>query len=389
MKLKKSLILICVLSLVLSGIPANKAKAFTSSDIIVENGDLLLDGDKEFHTMDFGLDETEYICPVTFENTGALLIEFSGALFSEEDYQALSINLYTDKDCTDNVYDDPGVCESVAIIGKVFKISKAGTYYLKFKLARLSVPARAVSYDYRILTLSGGTRQLTENMTYAAYQGIDSEDILYKFTASKKGKYSFRYFVDNQALIFGRFTLLDSDKKTLIKEEYEAGPTEGLKKSFTLDKGTYYLKIKADHGLYNIGYTYSPVSDKAGHSLKKAKKLTADGKYIEGMCTPTEAVSLVDYYKFSVTNEDVTNQRKSADVAVGFSYDVSETLIVELCNSKGSVIELFELKATRVTDGYLYGNTQGLLSLKKGTYYFKVYRPTKTCSGYYKIAIKK
>ena len=41
MKLKKSLILICVLSLVLSGIPANKAKAFTSSDIIVENGDLL------------------------------------------------------------------------------------------------------------------------------------------------------------------------------------------------------------------------------------------------------------------------------------------------------------------------------------------------------------
>lgn len=272
---------------------------------------------------------------------------------------SVSYGLFYDPDMT-NPVDSTGYASAKAVTDRTFKVPSAGTYYIGI-YASSNVSAFGIAAVYA----NGADRTITAGKRITVGQK-DAQTNYFKFKATQTG------YLQVVSSDYGKVTLCKSNKKALSNatSTYYA-PTYGVKKGTT-----YYIKLASDYnydGYYQFQVTNKKITEKSGKKKSKAvtikKKKTKKGTIIAGS-------SQADWYKFKLGGKKkVTLTMKGAT------------------NNKLKVV-VYNKKGKKVSSAYNYNYYSNKLTLKsygklpKGTYYIKVYRGTKTSSGWYSLSWK-
>ena len=275
--------------------------------------------------------------------------------------------LFQDPALTNQIAGGSSIVRAGAADGIAIKIPAAGTYYIgAYSNDYASQPTVAVTLNMSAGFISGIDRTVKNGSTIAVGQK-DAQTNYFKFKATQTG-----YLKVGSSEGYDKIALCNSKKKALSNYTY-AGyvPTYGVKKG-----STYYIKVAAGSnydGGYQLQVTNKKITEKSGKKKSKAvtikKKKTKKGTIIAGS-------SQADWYKFKLGGKKkVTLTMKGAT------------------NNKLKVV-VYNKKGKKVSSAYNYNYYNNKLTLKsyvklpKGTYYIKVYRGTKTSSGWYSLSWK-
>ena len=271
----------------------------------------------------------------------------------------VTYGLFYDSTMTSPV-DGTGYASANSASDRFFKVPSAGTYYIGV-YASSNVSAFGIAAAFA----NGADRTITAGTRVTVGQK-DAQTNYFKFKATQTG------YLQVKSTDYGTVTLCKSNKKALSNatSTYYA-PTYGVKKGTT-----YYIKVASNYnydGYYQLQVTNKKITEKSGKKKSKAvtikKKKTKKGTIIAGS-------SQADWYKFKLGGKKkVTLTMKGA---------TNNKLKVVVYNKKGK-------KVSRVESYNYYNNKLTLRSygkLAKGTYYIKVYRGTKTSSGWYSLSWK-
>lgn len=277
----------------------------------------------------------------------------------------INFGIFYDADMT-NPVDSTGSASAGEMYERIFKIPKAGTYYIGL----YSNKGYNTTYTYYALAAAifynGANRTLSNGKQIAVGQE-DGQTNYFKFTAVNSG-YITTY--GDKSAGYYQVALCNSSKKALSGNTYlRYNPTYGVKKGTT-----YYIKVVSSYNS-NGGYTFkatnTKISEKSGSKKSKAvtikKSATKKGTIVAGS-------SQADWYKFKLTS------KKS--VKIYFKGRTNDQLKITVY--KGS---------KKIGSSTLYYNdTSCTLSsngkLSKGTYYIKIQRVNSKSSGWYSLKWK-
>ena len=274
--------------------------------------------------------------------------------------RGVTYGLFSDPAMTSPV-DGTGYASANAPTARFFKVPSAGTYYIG-AYASGSVSALAMTAAFA----NGADRTITAGTRVTVGQK-DAQTNYFKFKAKQTG------YLMVESTDYGKVTLCKSNKKALSNatSTYYA-PTYGVKKGTT-----YYIKVAVSNynydGYYQLQVTNKKITEKSGKKKSKAvtikKKKTKKGTIIAGS-------SQADWYKFKLGGKK------------------KETLTMKGATNNKLKVVVYNKKGKKVSSAYSYNYYNNKLTLKsygklaKGTYYIKVYRGTKTSSGWYSLSWK-
>lgn len=234
-----------------------------------------------------------------------------------------------------------------------------GTYYV---LTKGSDQAYKLRYTFSDLGSSAYTIRNKKKITF--YPG--SEKILHyiKYKAGVNGYVTFTASSENVS----QLTLCNSSLKAISPEENFSKNTKLL---YGVKKGTtYYLKVSGAYHIVTIQAKESAVSEKSGASRKKAVAVKS-GKTVKGVLQAGNKTD--DWYKITL--------KKWQKVTFSLTARTNAFLRMEL------------VAADRKTcvDTKIFGDGDPVKlksTLKKGTYYIRIFRGEKNVSGYYTLKWK-
>lgn len=244
----------------------------------------------------------------------------------------------------------------------VAEVSRGGTYYLTIEPSYNSTGTLLVGGAH----INGNDRTLT-NKAWSAVGVEKAQTRYFKVRATSAG-----YITVQANNLSGNVTLMNSSKKKALSNAVSARDYSPTKVTFGVKKGTYYIKAKnndTNDGIYQIKYTNKRIKEKSGKKKSRAvllkKKRTKKGTIVAGE-------KRTDWYKFRVT--------KKKRVRITVKGATNNNLKVVIYKGK-----------KRVGSG-TYRNYHKRLTLRsygklsKGTYYIKVYRGSRTSSGWYSLS---
>lgn len=304
--------------------------------------------------------------PIKFSAKGTLIMGMRALSNDKSGY--VYFGLYKNAQLTQPVDGESIVsADNASTRTRVFKVPAAGTYYLG-AYSSISSYSSAVAYAASTTAayIKGNDRTLT-NKKWSAVGLKDKQTNHLKFKATSTG-----YVTVYTKGFSGKITLRNSKKKSLSNavsvSTYSPNVVFGVKKGTT-----YYLRTASNYnsdGGFQIRYINSKITEKSGKKKSKAvtikAKKTKKGNIIAGS-------SQADWYKFKLTKKK--NIRITMKGAT---------------NNKMSIAIYKGGKKLKTSSFY---NTTKSLTIKgsrltKGTYYIKVYRGTKTSSGWYSLTWK-
>ncbi len=275
------------------------------------------------------------------------------------------------------LYRDPGLTQAVdsyksvsvgATERKVFQVPGNGTYYMGVSSDIYSKDTVGISVGVVASFFDGSDRTLTSGQQVAV-GSKEGQTTYFKFKAAKTG-YIKTYGNENARTY--RATLLNSKKKALSKDTaLQYNPTYGVKKGVT-----YYIAVKSHYdntnGSYAFKFTNNSIKEKSGSKKSKAVTIKRN-KTKKGTIQASTKKSEPDWYKIKKTN------RKKMTVTVkGKTNDRIKVTVYKggrLCSSRSFWYNEGGVKIT-------------LTNYPKGTYYVKVDKADKYCSGYYTLKWK-
>lgn len=313
------------------------------------------------------------VIPIVVNEPGYLEVKVNIVKLQDD----ITFGLYKNAECTDylksiksyNANDTEGV-------EKHIEITQSGTYYLK---------AETYVNSYNTVSFRN-----TCNVSVALYnlkdKTIKNNQVVYYCNESSNNPFYFKYKATKTGMLtvthsdnsYGYVTLMDSKKKALTKEEYVSS-YGSMSVSFAVKKGTTYY-IKTDARVYDakIGITVKEkaVKEKSGKNKKKAVNIKKNKK-ANGLIIAGEKKA--DWYKLKL------NKKKKLTI----SYGVLGTgkFKITVYTSKGKKICSYDTYAgssydIKITNSTTYGKAN------KGTYYIKMVRTDKNCSGSYWVKWK-
>lgn len=303
-----------------------------------------------------------YSQKVTFSGVGTLGMAVNNDAASSG---YIDFGVFYDANMT-NPVDSVGYSSNGETYGRVFKIPKAGTYYIGL----YSSKGYNTTYSYyaavAAIFYSGADRTLSNGKQIVVGQK-DEQVNYFKFTAINSGYIT--TYSDETAEYF-KVALCNSSKKALSGYSYlRYNPTYGVKKGVT-----YYFKVASGYnsdGGYTFKVTNSKITEKSGSKKSKAvtikKNSTKKGTILAGS-------SQADWYKFKLTG--------SKSVKIYFKGRTNDQLKITVY--KGS-------KNIGSSTLYYYDTSRTLSSigkLSKGTYYIKIQRVNSKSSGWYSLKWK-
>lgn len=270
-------------------------------------------------------------------------------------------------------------------------------------------------------SISGsGTQTVTitdeEIDTATAATGGIGTDYYYKYIPFKPSKtgYITLTFSQNSVIGYtvGTVRLYKSDKKTAISTEdvFQTHTSTGAKYasygytvSYGVNGGTKYcLKVKCAAGT-KIKVVFNKKAKSKANTKKKAKSLKAN-KTAEGVMIANN--SKADWYKIKLTKAKkvklifnvkthsgdgkLKTDSKGMDVYNGikFSFYNSKGKLVTSKYGNASYDYVSRLHKKNYSVDYFMTKNGKKVGLPKGTYYVKVERANKNCSGYYTLKWK-
>lgn len=345
----------------------------------------LLQTEKDFAAFDsyykvnFPESTKELVMPIKISAKGCLQIVLEEITTN---YSNLVVSIYSDSSCTSKMGDSVYLFSGDLYKENSITLKESGTYYLKYELSRPS-DTEALDFVIGLALYSNENKDLTKD-PILSYQDRDLSDITYKIKVDSTGYITVQFAAfDDEYGYSSKFQLLNKDKKAVSKEanlsakKNDKGKYNDIEQYYAVTKGTYYLKVNTNKGLYGIKYKFTSVKDKAGSSKSKATALKLGGSAVKGICAVTDKTSKGDWYKFTLA--------KSKSIKITINSKSDGNLKVEIMDSSGKPI-LYGIRTLYEKEYELELKSSG--KWNKGTYYIKVTKPDKKSSGYYTVKVK-
>lgn len=246
--------------------------------------------------------------------------------------------------------------------------------------------------------------ELSKEEPYYSYQDSNTEAIYYKVNHEKDGALRSAITVTSPSGTgYIKVTLLDKDKKVLLKEErlkyveekyvnsnvsfiYHLEGNNTVNSWWALSKGIYYIKVEAQCGIYSISYNSNAANEKSGTTKKNAKALKLKNtaydereifisftETMHGVCTLSDKKDKTDWYRFEV--------KKPTDIYFWIKGTSVGNIMYDIYDASGYSL----LKGPKKIDGSDGESRSYIFGELKGTYYFKVIKGDK--KGYCEYSV--
>ncbi len=307
------------------------------------------------------------VVPINMDYKGQLKINLLGREVSK----GMNIYLYSDEACTSQIGNSKYLSSYSLEDDMKLDIPKKATYYLKFEL--LSYAEADATVSITPYSLNSEDRTLKNNTWVFSHPFSYGSQISNKITVNTSGYIAVEGIDTSDYSSFG-VTLCNSKKAKLSEETY-INSSKDYTTYFAVKKGTYYIKTKSSND-YKLRYKFTAVKDTGNPSKSKATSI-GKGKTAKGLVLSEDSVSKADWYKVKLTSK-----RKLSFEIYGKSCDL---ICFEIIPASKNVILIGSTVRIYDAGGGVY-STQD--SMPAGTYYIKVTKTRKTCSGNYSIKFK-
>ena len=265
------------------------------AEIVAENYNSNIEYSKYTASVTTGSDNIAII-PVKATKAGTLYFPITGL----EVGKTVRVSLHTAASATDG--NKIGYTKSISNTNiddaLCVKISKAGTYYLKFETASYSAGIPQSVNFYAMYFPAGGT--LTKGKTFYGSSPDKSGVSYYKVTAPGNG-YLTISFPERQTDYSGFDVKLTNSKKNSLFTNFEyVSSSKEYKTTVGVKKGTYYVAVKNSNDYYGMKVSFTSVKENSGSSKSKAKSIYK-GNTKKGIINATQSENSGDWYKFKVT----------------------------------------------------------------------------------------
>lgn len=307
------------------------------------------------------------VVPINMDYKGQLKINLLGREVSK----SIDVNLYSDEACTSKIGYSGYLYSSSLEDDMKLDIPKKATYYLKFELSSYAESDATVSITP--YSLSSEDKTLKNNNWVLSHPVTYNSQISNKITVEASGYIA----VEGVSISdYGSVSVtLCNSKKANLSEQIYLSSTKDYTTYFAVKKGTYYIKSQSADD-YKLRYKFTAVKDTSNTSKSKAISI-GKGKTAKGLVLSEDSTSKADWYKVKLTSKRKLSfeiKAKSCDLICFEIIPASKNVILI-----GSTVRIYD------AGGGVY-STQD--SMPAGTYYIKVTKTRKTCSGNYSIKFK-
>lgn len=306
----------------------------------------------------------DVVIPVKVKSRGALAYALA-ATYDEDVYY----RLYSDKACTDMVYES----DHVAFL------EKAGTYYIKVGQYELAKEGES-GFSLALGFVSGANGVLKNNSNLLGATFGTKSSVYYKFTVKQTTKVTIKIESDYTKYV----TLCNSKKSAITNEEYISSADS--KAVFGVAKGTYYIRVKATEGLVSITPKFTAMKSVAGPSKAKAGTIKVNGKTQNIVVLPGDSKKKYYYLKFY----NPKNQKITVNVTSDFTSGKMEFDFYDTKNDSFGTRTIWSgLNEKNTFNPYVYSYTSNNgYKLPKGTYYIRFKKLDKKTAGTIQVNIK-
>ncbi len=316
------------------------------------------------------------IIPVTTTKGGTICVPLTGM----EVGMGVSVSLHSTAAATsgDTIGYDEFLYSSTAKDTLYAKVSKAGTYYLKFETAAYSAGVPQ-SVDFSVLFYpNGGT--VTKGKTFYGASPENDQVSYYKVTVPGNGYLTVSFPERLEDYASYSIKLTNSKKNSLFPSFEYISSSDGYKTQIGVKKGTYYVAVKSYEDAYGIKISFTSVTENSGTTKSKAKSITK-GSTKKGIITVTQNDSSGDWYKFKITKTQYVKFNVTTLSSGGGGFGGLTFAIYQAGRSYPFFTESLSGNNSVSIQPYTYGSGT---KLKPGTYYIKVSKYSYG-NGYYKI----
>lgn len=311
-------------------------------------------------------DSTAVVVPVKMDYAGVLDL----GVAANATTSSITATLYQDTSCTQAVGSAFNLTTSNKYVDtKSYTVGTSGTFYLKVKWASV-VPEKGVDIVVAAFGYSG--EEITLSKTpQLVFTGNSDVTKYHKLSVKADGLVTIMgYSIYNDTASSLSLALCDKNKKQLGSISLSSSNKYG--DYIALKKGTYYVAAKTASP-YQLQCSTAKVSDQSGASKKKAKVIKKK-KTVKGMVTIQDKTSKVDWYSFTL--------KKNAKA----------TINLKAYCSGSSRLKIEFIPAN--PNYHVYNNTASFGSgshqfntkkIRKGKYYIKITKLSKSYSGSYSI----
>lgn len=387
MKKTKLLSLFLTAALVLTTVFASTEAIFASSvtsgsqtytEITAQNVNKITDAATIKYTasMTTGTDNTAVI-PVNVSKAGTICVPLNGVAVGK----GVTVTLHSASTASDgnkigySKYLSSSSTQNTLNV----KVTKAGTYYLKFETSKYSA-GEAQSVEFNCLFYpAGGT--LTKGKIYYGVSGDNNKVSYYKVTASGNGYLTVSFPKRENDYSSYYVKLTNSKKKALFNGFENLYSSKGYTTRIGVTKGTYYIAVKNSDNAYGIKATFTSVKESSGSTRSKAKSIYKGGTK-KGIITAAQSSTSGDWYKFKITKTQKVKFSISTLTSAGGSYGGLKFSFYQAGKSYAGFTQSFSYSQPSGTiQPYSVYSTK---KLSPGTYYIKVQKNSDG-SGYYKM----
>ncbi len=278
--------------------------------------------------------------------------------------------LYSDAACTQEVGNYMYLSSSSLTDVQNFKITAAGTYYLKSVYGYYS---SGVENHFNLLAVAynGQAKKLSKDYKLT-YTDDYNKTLYHKLTVKNTQVITLTGAAINSYGTSPLSVKLCNKKKHVMKNMYLYSSND-YTGHFVVKKGTYYISVQ-ENSPYILKAETKKVKNNAGASKKKAK-LIKKGKTMSGYLTQTDSSNKQCWYKIKLS--------KSMKLKISVNSRVSLNDSVKL-----AVVPADSRMYITNSTAYLKSGTQTFTSknkFKKGTYYIVVQKSTSGGSASFSI----
>lgn len=321
---------------------------------------------------------TDYrtVIPVTVEKAGTISVPLAGIAVGKN----VTVSLHSTSAATDG--DKIGYAKYLSSSSPTNtlygKVSKAGTYYLKFETASYSAGTQqTVNFNVAFYP-AGGT--LTKGKVFYGSNTDSSALSYYKVTVPSNGYLTVSFPESVSSYPSYNIKLLNYKKNSLYPNFLYVSSSDGYTTRIGVAKGTYYIAVKNSDDAYGIKVSFTKVTESSGSTKSKAKSISK-GSTKKGIITASQSDTSGDWYKFKITktqyvkfNVTIKSNGGGGSGGLKFSfYQAGKSYPAFTKSAYGN--------ATGTIQPYTYGSGT---KLAPGTYYIKVQKYSYG-NGYYTI----
>lgn len=307
------------------------------------------------------------LIPFTLSQSGNLYMK----VFSDKP-SAEPIHFYKTADASDLPTSFSCPCtegSSYSYMGISNGYLEKGTYYMQLPEGNFQVKACLYPSTSRTLKLDQWTSAFSDynHITYFTYKP-ESNGYLTLYEETLIGTHS-----------SAGITLCNSKGKSLVNNMTYDNDKDKI--VYALKKGTTYkIKVYATEPnrvqFYRLKAKFTKRTEKSGSSQKKAVSVSF-GKTAKGMVFAEDSISKGDWYK-------VTNPKKQ-EVKITYGGSItSGSMLLGIYRASGKKFASYAVVShVGESTEYVITDKNGIVTLPKGTYYFKITKSRKEASGVY------